>query len=425
MNATTTIRGKGAAFGSALAALARARVMRRIRRGAVRIAIAAVALLAPLPGQAAIQAAQSTVQPATTIVAIGQANSIVLNWTIVSIFAGPGTYTVTSLSGQFMSGATVLGTVNTVLSVSGTTSGPPSSVRLLESLLIPPDILIRANRLGVASITYVRQFNDGGGPVAFQANLLIGGSSAGQFGIFREALSFDDGSAVRVVRARDPLAAVAEINFSGSGAMSAVWEVAGPSTTAGQPVFRELQPVTRGLIGGEPAIFRSIPLPTDSLGVYTVRLRITNPPPGFDPPVLSYYVGDARSGAFGGVTAMTVMGPADRAILDRDTRFAWQPVEGAKAYKIEVFASPGTDPFDLPDLSGTSTRESDPRLARAALSAPPVSGMVVAAAQTQVALSSVSRVRLQSRRSYFWRVQAIGADGTVIGEGRVQQFRIP
>ncbi len=122
---------------------------------------------------------------------------------------------------------------------------------------------------------------------------------------------------------------------------------------------------------------------------------------------------------------MTLIGPADRAILDRDTRFAWQPVEGAKAYKIEVFASPGTDPFDLPDLSGTSTRESDPRLARAALSAPPVSGMVVAAAQTQVALSSVSRVRLQSRRSYFWRVQAIGADGTVIGEGRVQQFRVP
>jgi hypothetical protein len=396
----------------------------RTRRGAILAALAIAASLTPLAGRALILTPQSTVQPATTIVPIGQANSIALNWTVVSTFAGPQPYTVTSSSGQFVAGATVLGTVNTVLSVSGTNSGVPSSVRLPEFFVIPADIAVKANRLGATTIAYVRQFNDGGGPVALQANLLVGGSGAGQFEIFREALSFDDGAVLRVVQARDPLLAVAEINFSGSGTMTAVWEVAGPSTTAGQPLFRELQPVTRGLIGAEPLTLRSIQLPTDSPGIYQVRLRVTNPQPGFDAPVLSYYVGDARSGAFGGVRPMTLMGPPDRAILDRDTRFAWQPVDGAKAYKIDVFASPAGDPFDLPDLAGSS-EGSDPRLARAALSAPPVSGMIVTAAQTQVALSSISRAKLQSRHTYFWRVQAIGPSGTVIGEGRVQQIRVP
>ena len=396
----------------------------RTRRGAVLAALAIAASLTPLAGRALILTPQSTVQPATTIVPIGQANSIVLNWTVVSTFAGPQPYTVTSSSGQFLAGATVLGTVNTVLNVSGTNSGVPSSVRLPESFVIPADIALKANRLGAATIAYVRQFNDGGGPVALQATLLVGGSAAGQFEIFREALSFDDGAVLRVVQARDPLLAVAEINFSGSGTMTAVWEVAGPSTTAGQPLFRELQPVTRGLIGAEPLTLRSIQLPTDSAGIYQVRLRVTNPQPGFDAPVLSYYVGEARSGAFGGVRPMTLMGPPEGAILDRDTRFAWQPVDGAKVYKIEVFASPAGDPFDLPDLAGSS-EAGDPRLARAALSAPPVSGMIVSGGQTQIALSSISRAKLQSRHTYFWRVQAIGPSGTVIGEGRAQRIRVP
>lgn len=418
MSVTLTVAGKDARIAGAGGA------MRRMTRGAILVVLAIAASLMPLAGHALILAPQSTVQPATTIVPIGQANSIVLNWTVVSLFAGPTPYTVTSSSGQFVAGGTVLGTVNTVLSVSGASLGAPSSVRLSESFVIPADIAVKANRLGATTIAFVRQFNDGGGPVALQANLLVGGSAAGQFQIFREALSFDDGSVVRVVQARDPLLAVAEINFSGSGTITAVWEVAGPSTTAGQPLFRELQPVTRGLIGAEPVTLKSIQLPTDSPGIYIVRLRVTNPQPGFETPVLSYYVGDARSGAFGGVRPMTLMGPPDRAILDRDTRFSWQQVEGAKAYKIEVFASPGADPFDLPDLSGSS-EGNDPGRARAALSAPPVSGMIVTAAQTQVALSSISRAKLQSRRTYFWRVQAIGPEGTVIGEGRVQQIRVP
>lgn len=401
----------------------------RMRRYA-GAALLGIALAAASPrGHSAILAPQSGVQPATSLLAIGQGNSLVFNWTVTSVFVGfAGTslpYTVTSTAGQFVAGGTVVGTVNAILTVSAVaTPGVPNTVRITESVFVPPDVTVKANRLGASAISYVRQFNDGSGPVALQAGILVGGSAAGQLGISREALTFDDGAVVRTVQARDPLTAVAEIDFNGSGSMSAVWEVAGPSTTAGRPVFRVLQPVTRGLLGVQPAFLKSGPLPTDSPGVYIVRLRILDPVPAFDPPALTYYVGDVRSALPGGVALMTVMGPADGAMFDPETRFAWQPIRGAAAYKVELFASPGTDPFGLPDLAGSSGSD-DLRLARAALARPPASGMIVPAAQTQIALSSAARAKLQRRSTYFWRVQAIGPEGNVIGEATVRQLRVP
>ena len=385
----------------------------------------AVAAVAP-PARAAINSVEPL--PANSLVAIGQAQSLPLSWGLVVLYFGIApaqSYTITSTSGQFRVGATVLGTVNTVLTFSGSVpTAVPTTVRIPESVMVPPDVTVKAHRLGAQSVDYVRVFNDGTTPVQGSELIVIGGSGAGLFGISREALAFDDGAAVRVVQAGDVLSARAEVDFSGSGSMSAVWEVAGPSSTAGETVYRELQQVTRGLIGHEPAIIKSPDLPTDSPGYYSVRLRITQPPPGFDPPMLAYYVGDAQSGARGGFTAMSVSAPGEGALLERETRFAWQPVEGAKAYKIELFASPGSDPFGLPDMGGGAA-SADPARVRAALSAPPAAGMIVTGAQTRIALSSATRARLQPRHSYFWRVQAIGADGSVIGAAQVRQLRVP
>ncbi len=387
-----------------------------------------IALTAPSTGLTAILAAQSGVQPATSLLAIGQGNSLVLSWTVTSVFVGfPGTlpYTVTSTAGQFVAAGTVVGSVSSILTVSGSAvAGVPTTLRISESVFVPPDVTVKANRLGATTISYVRQFNDGSGPVALQAGILVGGSAAAQLGISREALTFDDGSVVRTVLARDPLTSVAEINFNGSGSITAVWEVAGPSTTAGQPVFRVLQPVTRGLLGAAPTFVKSVLLPTDSPGAYMVRLRIVDPAPAFDPPMLTYYVGDVRSAVPGGIAPMTVMRPADGAVFDRETRFAWQPISGAAAYKVELFASPDSDPFGLPELTAPSDR-GDLRSARAALARPPVSGMIVPATQTEIALSSAARAKLRPRSSYFWRVQAIGTEGNVIGEATVRQVRVP
>jgi hypothetical protein len=380
----------------------------------------------PPPARATINSVEPI--PANSLVAIGQAHSLPLTWSVVELFVGAGPsapFTITSTSGQFRVGATVLGTVNTVLTASVVVpNGVPTTVSIPESVMVPPDVTVKANRLGAQTISYVRVFNDGTTPMQGSELILIGGSGAGLFGITREALAFDDGAAVRVVQKGDKLSARAEIDFTGVGSMSAVWEIAGPSSTAGQPQFRELQQVTRGLIGREPEIVKTPDLPTDTPGYYVLRLRIPQPPPGFDPPVLAYYVGDASSGARGGFTEMAVTAPGDGALFSPDARFAWQPVAGAKVYKIELFASPESDKFGLPDIAEQAAA-ADPARVRAALAAPPAAGMIVAGSQTQVALSSAVRARLQPRHSYFWRVQAIGADGGVIGAAQVRQLRVP
>jgi hypothetical protein len=381
---------------------------------------------AALPARAAINSVEPI--PANSLIAIGQAHSLVLNWQVVSLAVGfPGTlpYTITSTSGQFRVGGTVLATVNTVLSANGSmVSGVPSTVSLAESVIVPPSVTVQANRLGAQTISYVRVFTDGTTPMQGSELIVVGGSGSALFGITREALSFDDGAAVRVVQKGDRLSARAEIDFTGSGSMSGVWEIAGPSSTVGQPQYRELQPVTRGLIGQGPEIVKSPDLPTDTPGYYLLRLRITQPLPGFDPPMLAYYVGEASAGGRGGFTEMVVTSPGDGALFDPGTRFAWQPVAGAKVYKIELFASPESDKFGLPDIAEQAAA-ADPARVRAALASPPSAGMIVAGAQTQVALTSATRARLQPRHSYYWRVQAIGADGGVIGAAQVRQLRVP
>ena len=88
--------------------------------------LCALGLAVPLPSSAAILAGQSGVLPATSMVAIGQPASVVLNWSVTSAFVGFGgslAYTVTSSSGQFVAGGTVLGTVNSILSASATNNG--------------------------------------------------------------------------------------------------------------------------------------------------------------------------------------------------------------------------------------------------------------------------------------------------------------
>lgn len=390
-------------------------------------ALLAAAAAQPLTGQAVVSFEMSIVQPAASVVALGHTQSIVLHWNVVNnIFGtsgGPVPYTVTSTSGRFLGADTLLGTVNTTLSASGVNTGTPSTVRITESLTVPAAIVLRAHQLGATYITYQRQFDDGSGPATLTATFIIGGSSMAQFTVTREALSFDDGSAVRVVQTGDELSASARISFIGSGSMRAVWELAGPSSTPGKPQFRQLTRVSRGVLGHAPQTLKSPALPTDTPGYYVARLRITDPPPGFDTPQLSYYVGDKHS-ARAGYTPMTVTSPDDGAVFNNDTRFSWRPVSGAKAYKVELFASPGTDPFRLPDVAATGAA-GNPALARKALASPPAAGMIVAASQTEVALSSLTRAKLRPRSTYFWRVQAIGADGIIIGAAQARELRVP
>ncbi|MGE5240614.1 MAG: hypothetical protein ACM3NI_03115, partial [Bacteroidota bacterium] len=188
----------------------------------------------------------------------------------------------------------------------------------------------------------------------------------------------------------------------------------------GQPVFRPLISVRQYLVGSDKQTLRSPILPTNSSGLYLVRLRITDPVPGFDQPVLRYFVSSGKPGEVLPIMPIGLFTPPHQTLLAPDTVFAWEAIRGARAYQIELYARAMTPADKLPSL-GDDIGTAAPALP----GTPPVAGMLVVGTQTQTALSATARSHLQPGRIYLWRVLAIGGDGSVVGESPVREIRLP
>lgn len=367
------------------------------------------------PAHASIGIITST--PGSARVPLGGSATVTITWN-VPVNDGP---VARSPSGVFRGGvdATLLGTVSTSLSkpaAAGTTA------IITESLLVPADVIYRAHKMGLTSFTYFRDFEDEGtlsGQPGFVTINIVSSAAAG-FSVSRLALAFDNGAPVRVLGMKESLQAEAEIGFSGSGLVQGVWEVAGPSSTSGQPVYRTLNPVRQYLTGGSPQTLRSPTLPTDSSGFYLVRFRITDPVPGFEQPVLRYFVSSGKPGEVLPVVPIGLVLPAHQSLLAPDDVFAWEPIRGARAYQLEVYEAAPQAGDSLPDLGGeTATR------VPALPATPPVTGMLVPGTQTKTTLSASARTHLPPGGRYLWRVLAIGGDGSVVGQSPVREIRLP
>ena len=117
---------------------------------------------------------------------------------------------------------------------------------------------------------------------------------------------------------------------------------------------------------------------------------------------------------------LSLVTPPHQALLAQDTAFVWDTIRGARAYQLELYAKPRSAADGLPDLGGPSDA-APPTLPPT----PPVTGMLVPGAQTRAVLSGAARSHLVSGQSYFWRVLAIGGDGTIVGESPVRELRMP
>jgi hypothetical protein len=162
-------------------------------------------------------------------------------------------------------------------------------------------------------------------------------------------------------------------------------------------------------------------LPTDSAGLYLVRLRITDPAPGFDIPVVRYFVADERTGARLPALSLALVTPPNQSLLTGDTTFVWEGIRGARAYQLEIYLKPSTTADGLPDLGGEPMNTAPTSVP----STPPTTGMLVSGAQTRTILSSAARSHLIAGRTYVWRVLAIGGDGSVVGESPARELRMP
>jgi hypothetical protein len=379
-------------------------------------------------GTASALLTNASVTPAGATLATNRPASINLTWTLVASPVNNIPMTATSSEivitdpGQDVT----YGTIPRLLS---RTITPGGSGIITETAQIPRSVIQAMSRARdvngnpLSAFVLLRNFTDDSfSIVSATVNLyLSGGSSASLLQIDRLALTFDDLSTVRLVPREETLKALLDIQFSGSGQLRGVWELATPASTLGEPVYTNLRLVRQALVGNQTTRIESPELPTSEEGVYLLRFRVTEPETGFEPVYIRYLVTTAKAVESPPLNVQPLT-PGNGALISEETRFAWRGVDEAKAWQLEIYEKPASNALDqLPDL-GSAQVESrkTPQI-----EGPPATGMLLPGGTRDIPLSKMARAHLKSGQGYWWRVRAIDSEGKVIGESPLVEFRTP
>lgn len=384
---------------------------------------AAIACLFALGMLCVVSFAQAAISgliasPATQHIATGQATSFSVTWTMTTNLNTP----LQSTSGRFGNIDFTFATVNTLLSRTATAG---STVSFVETVIVPASVAVAAQQYGLSSITYSRDFvDDDNIPVTGNVTIYFTSALGATFGISRVALSFDDGSPVRIAQVHDKMHARAELTVTGTGLLQATWEVASPPSTQGEPFFMPLAQVQQHLSAGETQVLQSPLLPASLPGLYLLRLRISNPLTPFEAPIIRYFIGEGRPGHGLPPVPITLLKPANLALLAADTQFVWTSVKDARIYQLEIYTAPKHDLPALPAMGGTEQGPSAADITTA-MSQQPLTGVLIPARDTHTALSAMVRQHLSPGQTYYWRLLAIDDSGEIIGRSPVRELLIP
>jgi hypothetical protein len=245
------------------------------------------ALLAAGAADAAITSV--TASPDSANAALTSATSLPVGWSAATSVGG----SVWSAQGVFRAGAGVtLGSINQPLSQTVNGAG---TATFSETIVVPVDVVNRAHKMGLDSLRYERSFKDSGVAATGAVVIRITTAPAAGFGISRVTLTFGDDKALTIVDRNAKLTAKAEVAATGAGLLRGVWEVAGPNPEGANPPYLILATVHHALTGTDPTVLTSPELPTNAVGTFRLRLRITEPAAGFDMPVVHYYVSEKRN----------------------------------------------------------------------------------------------------------------------------------
>lgn len=373
------------------------------------------------PAHAAVTAV--AVNPASQNIALGANSMLRVRWAVTYSNAAPSTIVSTEGLLRAGVGGPILATVPTVISRS--VPGPASATEFFrEAVPVSEQIVLRAQQLGASQIVYERTFDDGGGAAGAGALFNLTGSAGARLSLSRIALRFPDNSRVKVMGKDATTHVLADLTFTGTGRLEAVWEIADPASTAGNPSFRTLRLIRRQLVGGgQQLTLRSPELPTQATGLYLVRLRITSPVLSFDSPVIRYFV-NAGVKTLPPVGAIRALKPGEGTIINRDTRFEWSAVPGARVYQVEFRGRRAPlVAAQIPSLG--ESHQAVPEEGEAEDTTYPMAGIMVAGTTQQLSLSALSLSRLTPGSSYGWRVLAYDERGQLIASSELRSIVIP
>jgi hypothetical protein len=305
-------------------------------------------------------------------------------------------------------------------------SAPATQTALFRDTLTIPAEIIDAALATNQRIYVVRQFRDqtNSAPVTGQALVPLGGSNTARINVSRIALRFPDGTHDKIMAPNGRSHVLADISYTGTGRFDAVWEIAEPTSTLGEPFFRNVGAVHRNLVGGLQVLtLRSPNLPSAMEGLYLLRLRIVTPG-GLGAPLIQYYVnGGLRPRP--PVERLMAYAPGDGAVYSTQTSFRWSPLQGAAVYQLEFFARSAASIADrLPEL-GTLTPDDRARSDPNGEERYPVTGVMVSGVSTQTSLSRLSLSHLAPGNSYEWRICAYDADGQLLGASPLRTLVLP
>jgi hypothetical protein len=387
----------------------------RILYRALIAAMVACWLLPAGPTSAAVVTV--TPQPNNFHLAMNQATAVTIRWFVDRTTPSGGT--VISPNGTLNIAGTII-TINRALSrpVSG-----GGDVVIVETLVIPRSLLVRAIRSG-GPLTgiYARTFIEGGTTAATSVTFDITTGGGASFGISRLTLKFLDDDSRATVRAVDTrLRAVARIRFTGTGLLQASWQIATPSSTPGNEIFRPLRLERRQLAGNGEVELISPPLPTKIGGQYLVALIIEDPGLGFDTPRLIYTILPPGAPlAESTPQSIRVSAPAPEGPLVTGAKIAWTPAPAAAVYRIlliEAVDGPLTAP--QADLQYGAPVEPSPSPGRI------ITGFYMPATATSAVLPALAASRLTPGQRYLLQIQALDGAGTPVAESRLQEVYWP
>ncbi|MFP3943344.1 MAG: hypothetical protein ACLFWF_05610, partial [Alphaproteobacteria bacterium] len=257
-------------------------------------------ILSALAGSAA---AQSTVpptvqaQPPSTNVPVTRSATVRVTWVITNPNPDP-ILSVNSPGAQlFFSGPDGSGNLPVTQPLTHGQIPPNGTARIAETIVVPQSFLMQALQAGTRNIDGERFFEIEVTPgqfVTIEGNLQINltGGLGSELQISRIDLRFQNEAVQIIVPQNHPPEVRADIGYTGTGVLRAVWELADPRATAtgGNPIFRTLrQERVRLGVGGRTSV-KGPSLPADLTGLHIVRFRVLDGPLRDEAAIVRYFV---------------------------------------------------------------------------------------------------------------------------------------